>query len=58
MQVRADVIRQEYRRKFQQFVRRYRRDCAASRVDYQVVNTDTPFELMLAAYLNRREKFK
>ncbi len=58
MQVRADVIRRDYREKFQQFVRRYQSDCAASRVDYQLVTTDAPFELMLAAYLNQREKFK
>lgn len=58
MQVRADVIRQEYRRKFDAFVQRYRQDCAASRVDYQLVTTDTPFELMLAAYLSKRQKYK
>ena len=27
-----------------------------TRVDYQLVTTDTPFELMLAAYLARRER--
>jgi uncharacterized protein (DUF58 family) len=58
MQVRADVVRQDYRKKFDAFVRRYRQDCAASLVDYQFVTTDTPFELMLAAYLNRREKYR
>lgn len=58
MQVRADVIREDYRRRFDAFVQRYREDCAASRVDYQFVTTDTPFELMLAAYLNRREKYR
>jgi uncharacterized protein (DUF58 family) len=56
MQVRADVVRDDYRRRFEEFVRRYREDCAASRVDYQFVTTETPFELMLAAYLDRREK--
>jgi uncharacterized protein (DUF58 family) len=58
MQVRADVIREEYQRRFDEFVGRYREACAASRVDYQLVTTDRPFELMLAAYLNRRERFK
>ncbi len=57
MQVRADVVRDDYRRKFEAFVHRYRQDCAASRVDYQLVTTDTPFERMLAAYLDRREKY-
>jgi len=57
MQVRGDVIRADYRRRFEEFVQRYRRDCAACRVDYQLVTTDTPFELMLAAYLSRRGKY-
>lgn len=58
MQVRADVIRQEYQSKFQDFIRRYRAECAAARIDYQLVTTDLPFELMLASYLNRREKYR
>ncbi len=58
MQVRADVVRQDYRSKFEGFVQHYRQACAASRVDYQFVTTDTPYELMLAAYLNKRDKCK
>ena len=58
MQVRTDVIRQEYQSRFEQFVRRYGEGCAASQVDYQVVTTDTPYEMMLAAYLNRRANCK
>jgi len=56
MQVRADVIRDEYRSKFDEFVGRYREGCAAARIDYQLVTTDVPFELMLAAYLDRRQR--
>jgi uncharacterized protein (DUF58 family) len=56
MQVRADVVRDDYRRRFDAFVQRYREGCAAARVDYEFVTTDTPFELMLAAYLRTREK--
>ncbi|MCK4283445.1 MAG: DUF58 domain-containing protein [Candidatus Brocadiae bacterium] len=58
MQVRPDVVRNDYGARFDAFVKRYREACAASRVDYQFVTTDVPFELMLAAYLNRREKCK
>lgn len=56
MQVRPDVVREDYQQRFQQFVERYRRDCAASRVDYQLVTTNTPFELMLAAFLEQRAR--
>jgi len=54
LQVRADVIQRDYRERFEEFVQRYRRDCAASLVDYELVTTDLPFELVLAAYLNKR----
>jgi uncharacterized protein (DUF58 family) len=56
MLVQPDVIREDYRRRFAGFVQRYRQECAASLVDYQLVTTDMPFELMLAAYLSRRRK--
>jgi len=58
MQVRTEVIRAEYRRRFEEFISQYRRRCSAARVDYQCVTTDLPFELMLAAYLNRRKKWE
>jgi uncharacterized protein (DUF58 family) len=56
MQLRAEVIREEYRRKFDEFVERYRRECTKAKIDYQLVDTQTPFERMLAAYLRKREK--
>jgi hypothetical protein len=55
MQLRAEVIREAYRQKFDEFVERYRRECMKAKIDYQLVNTQTPFELMLAAYLRKRE---
>ena len=58
MQVRADVVRNDYQARFDAFVRRYREGCAAARVDYQLVTTDVPFERMLAAYLSRRERYR
>jgi hypothetical protein len=56
LQTRPEVIREEYREKFGNFIERYRRDCRNGAIDYNLVTTDTPFELMLAAYLSKREK--
>jgi uncharacterized protein (DUF58 family) len=56
MQVRSDVVRANYQARFDAFVRDYQEGCAAARVDHQLVSTDVPYERMLAAYLNRREK--
>jgi len=58
LQTRGDVIREHYREKFNQFVERYRGDCATSGIDYELINTRTPFELMLAAYLSKRQKIR
>jgi hypothetical protein len=55
MQLRAEVIREAYLQKFNEFVERYRRDCTKAKIDYQFVNTQMPFERMLAAYLHKRE---
>jgi uncharacterized protein (DUF58 family) len=56
MQMRAEVVREEYLRNVNEFLDRYREDAARAGIDYQVVGTDVPFELMLAAYLNRRTR--
>jgi uncharacterized protein (DUF58 family) len=56
MQLRAEVIREAYCAKFNEFVERYRRECTKAKIDYHLVNTQTPFELMLAAYLRKRER--
>ena len=54
LQLRAEVIREEYLAKFNDFLDRYRREAARTGIDYQVVSTDVPFELVLAAYLSKR----
>jgi len=56
MVVQPKVIREQYLDNFNRFVERYRRGCAASRIDYELLQTDQPFELMLAAYLARRQR--
>ena len=58
LQLRPEVIRDEYRRKFDEFVETYRRDASKAAIDYQLVGTDTPFELMLSAYLGKRQKHR
>jgi uncharacterized protein (DUF58 family) len=55
MQLRAEVMREAYLAKFNEFIERYRRECTKAKIDYQLVNTQTPFERMLAAYLRKRE---
>lgn len=58
LQTRPEVIRNEYLARLRDFIDRYRRDCRSSAIDYQLVTTDTPFELMLTAYLSKRDMTK
>jgi len=58
LQTRPEVIRDEYLARLRDFIDRYRRDCRNSAIDYQLVTTDTPFELMLTAYLSKRDMTK
>ncbi|MBS3763792.1 MAG: DUF58 domain-containing protein [Planctomycetes bacterium] len=56
MQVRPEVVQDEYLEAFNEFLEKYRGDCRASGVDYQLVNTSVPFEYMLKEYIVKREK--
>jgi uncharacterized protein (DUF58 family) len=56
MELRAEVVRDSYLKKFKEFVDRYHRDCTRTKIDYQLVSTKTPFEMMIAQYLSKREK--
>ena len=58
MQLRPEIIREEYLKKFEDFITRYGRDCRSAGVDYQFVSTDSPFELMLATYIAKRMRQK
>ncbi len=56
MQVRPSVVRDAYRDEFEAFVEKYRKNCRNAGVDYQIVNTSMPYELMLSRYLTKRDK--
>ena len=56
MQLRPEIIREEYLAKMREFLERYQRDCRASKIDYNLVSTDTPFEANLTTYLARRAR--
>jgi uncharacterized protein (DUF58 family) len=56
LQVLPSAYREEYRRALEAFVERWRRDCAEARIDYQLIDTGTPFERCLSAYLAKRSR--
>jgi len=58
LQTRTDAIADEYRREIQEFITYYREQCLKRNIDFKLARTSTPFEVMLASYLERREKFR
>ena len=55
--VQADpvYVREEYQRQVRLFLDTCRRDCAAGNIDYVTANTETPYDLLLRAYLDKRK---
>ena len=56
LQVMPAAYRDEYRRALEAFVDGWRRDCSAALIDYQVLDTSTPFERALSAYIHKRTR--
>lgn len=54
LQVDPRYARAAYLEELGGFVRRFKRECSKSLVEYVPVDTSTPFDLMLTAYLARR----
>ena len=48
------ALRDEYEEKLGDFIRDYQRSCSDSNIEYIMVNTETPYDVMLASYLAKR----
>lgn len=49
-------VREEYSALMDELIRTYRNGCADSRIDYEQVDTTTPFDVALSHYLVRRKR--
>ena len=49
-------IRREYRRQVQEMITGYQKFCGDNRIDYVVLNTETPFDKALMEYLIKRKR--
>jgi hypothetical protein len=56
MLVRPWEIQSEYRKSIDAWTTRYRRTCREIGVDYVPMNTETPFDKALLAYLDKRRR--
>jgi uncharacterized protein (DUF58 family) len=49
-------VRKEYRQAMKAFVDHYKRECLEHHIDYVLLDTKTPFDTALFAYLSKRER--
>ncbi|MFN3136017.1 MAG: DUF58 domain-containing protein, partial [Candidatus Kryptonium sp.] len=49
-------IQKDYRRMFDEFVKRYRLECLVNGIDYEIMDTATPFDVALFRYLSKRRE--
>lgn len=56
IQVDPAYVRDDYRRRIEEFIDRYRHICADCQFDYVLADTSTPLDSMLARYLEKRSR--
>ncbi len=56
MEVIPNQVREDYQKKVQEFTKKFKIDCSNARVDFEEIDTQSPFDLALLAYLNKRKK--
>jgi len=49
-------VRKSYREAMKEFINYYKTQCRKNNIDYVLLSTDTPFDISLLKYLNKREK--
>ncbi|MFZ4590779.1 MAG: DUF58 domain-containing protein, partial [Ignavibacteria bacterium] len=49
-------VRKEYSEIMQRFTEKYKSECMKNNIDYVLLTTDTPFDVALLKYLNKRKK--
>lgn len=49
-------IRSEYRKKMLEYIRGFKITCSEAKIDFEEIDTESPFDLALLAYLNKRKR--
>ncbi|MDR1493171.1 MAG: DUF58 domain-containing protein [Planctomycetaceae bacterium] len=58
LQGNADALREDYLAEMEAFRQKFRRECAAAKIDYVPLDTGMQFDKALLEYLQRRNRFK
>jgi uncharacterized protein (DUF58 family) len=49
-------LKESYRKKIEEFTYKFKLACSESKIDFQEIDTQSPFDLALLAYLNKRKR--
>lgn len=55
MEVVPNQVREDYQQKVSEFTKNFKIQCSKARVDFEEIDTQSPFDLALLAYLNKRK---
>ncbi|MEX0660439.1 MAG: DUF58 domain-containing protein [Balneolaceae bacterium] len=56
LEVIPNQVREDYQQKVSEFTKKFMINCSNARVDFEEIDTQSPFDLALLAYLNKRKK--
>lgn len=56
LEVIPNQVREDYQQKVKEYTKKFKIDCSNARVDFEEIDTQSPFDLALLAYLNKRKK--
>lgn len=49
-------VKEEYKKAMNSFIKKYKDECVSNNIDYILLTTETPFDIALLKYLNKRSK--
>ena len=52
------LVREEYKKIINEFIKKYKDTCEKNNIDYHLFNTSTPVEQALSVYLKKRERMQ
>lgn len=56
MEVVPAQIKESYRKKIEEFTYKFKLACSEAKIDFEEIDTQSPFDLALLAYLNKRKR--
>ncbi len=56
LEVIPNQVREDYQQKVKEFTKKFKINCSNASVDFEEIDTQSPFDLALLAYLNKRKK--